>query len=304
MNPIEPAKCRGKFKDSLLEDNNGWLAEFKFHGCRYLMYNGQKILSRHISVKGGYVDKSASLPHLLMPNLKGTVLDGEIIQSLYSTVREVTSILGSSVPLALEKQRERGELNYMVFDILYHKGKSLLSLPLSERKEILFNLTLKNPCIKVIPGTTVAKRALYDSIIRNGGEGIVLKDISSKYGERSKWVKLKVSDTWDVVVMGYLDPSAESVKVDGTTSVTRYHKLGWIGSIRIGQYKGGRLQEYGSVSGMDEVLRARISKSRSKYLGMVIEIEAQSRLSSGKFEHPRFIRIRTDKRAEDCEYDD
>jgi ATP-dependent DNA ligase len=303
---IEPAKCRGKFKPEYLNDYNGWLAEFKFHGCRYLMYDGRKFLSRHISVKGGYVDKSDSLKHLWLPDMEGTVLDGEIIHTLYGTVRDVTSILGSATALAIEKQRERGYLQYAVFDIPFYKGKDIRSLPLFKRKRILEGINFDSSYIHRVSTIEVNKERYYKNIIKRGGEGIVLKQRESQYGDRSKWVKLKKVDTWDVIIVGYLDPSAESEKVDGTISVTRYKKMGWIGSIKIAQpkpYPSTYMLDCGSVSGMDESIRAMISKHPSKYLGKVIEIKAQSRLESGKFEHPRFVRFRDDKRPEDCEYE-
>ena len=300
MQDLEPAKCRGKLRESMWNDEN-YGAEFKFHGCRYLNHDGIHFLSRHISVKGGYVDKSLSLPHLMVPKMKGTILDGEIILNLFGTVRDVTSILGSAPDLALLKQRERGYLHYMIFDLPYYKNNDMRFFSLAHRKEILRDLieTVNNEHYHYVDYKIDGKRELYNSIVKRGGEGIILKEIYSQYGERSKWIKVKKSETWDVFITGFLEPSSESEKVDGTISVTRYKEKGWIGSICIGMV--GNL-DCGSVSGMDESVRAMVSKNPSKYVGRVIEIEAQSQLPSGKFEHPRFIRFRDDKRKEECLY--
>lgn len=319
---LEPAKCRGKLRKEMLEDDNEYGAEFKYHGCRYLMYickDGNRFFSRHISVKGGYVEKTNRLPHLanhFIP-LEGTVLDGEIILKLYGTVRDVTSILGSSPDLAIEKQKERGWLKFMAFDILYYKGH-IINKPLYYRKQLLkkvieFVESTNQIYIKNTKMIFRDKKAYYNAIVEKGGEGIVLKHLQSMYGERSKWIKLKKEKTWDVVITGFEDPSEMSIKKgDSLPTITHYKSLGWIGSIKFGQYilrnnesdtmYEPEMTEFGSVSGMDEATRAKISKNPKKYIGKVIEIKAQSRLPSGKFEHPRFIRFRPDKRVEDCIY--
>jgi ATP-dependent DNA ligase len=43
-----------------------------------------------------------------------------------------------------------------------------------------------------------------------------------------------------------------------------------------------------------------ISRKPEEYIGKVIEIEAQSQLASGKFEHGQFVRFREDKSDEEC----
>ncbi len=310
ITPIQPQKCRGNLRPEMWTDPDYW-AEFKFHGERFLMYierYGNKFLSRHISVKGGYVDKSSSLPHLSnyeYRNFKGTILDGEIILNLFGTVRDVTSILGSKPELAIQKQEERGYLKYMVFDIPYYCGNDIREYTYARRRTLLHSVlrALRNNYIIEVPYYNRAKKVYYNSIVHNGGEGIVLKYSFSKYGERRHWIKVKKSETFDVVIVGVLKPSEESTKIDGTISVTRYAEKGWIGSLLIGLKDGEDMRVVGSVSGMDEMTRARISKDPEKFIGKVIEIEAQSQLPSGKFEHPRFIRFRPDKEAEECVYE-
>ncbi len=310
MNVIEPQKCRGKLREAMWSDPD-YYAEFKFHGSRYLMYlNGayNKFLSRHISVKGGYVDKSNSLPHLrdIETKLGGTILDGEIILNLFGTVRDVTSILGSSVELALQKQELRGFLKYMVFDIPYYKSRDLRGLSYLQRKTILSNVLseIANCFIIEVPHYNSSKKAYYKSIVHRGGEGVVLKYSEGRYGERRHWIKVKKEQTYDVVILGYLKASPLSIKKNGMVSVTRYAQKGWIGSIEIGMYQPevDRWLDVGSVSGMDETIRALLSANPDKYLGRVIEIKAQSQLESGKFEHGNFVRFRDDKRPEDCVY--
>lgn len=312
MLSIEPQKCRGKLRSSMWDDPK-YPAEFKYHGVRYLMYlNGpfNKFLSRHISVKGGYVDKTNHFPHLrdIQTNLGGTILDGEMISHLYGTVRDVTQITSSSVALAIQKQEQRGFLQYMAFDIPYYKSKDMRGYPLLQRKKLLQLVCTQLNSLN-IHYTSLhfqGKEAMYQRIVSKGGEGIILKYIYSKYGERKHWIKVKKDTTLDVVITGYRLPSYLSLKKgDSKETITRYADKGWIGSIAVGMWTDDLVEmiDCGFVSGMDESTRAMISKNPEKYIGRVIEVKAQSQMSSGKFEHGRFIRWRDDKSSGECVYD-
>ena len=309
LRQIEPAKCRGKLNPSMWDDDNEWVAEFKYDGTRYLMHigpEGSRFTSRRISVNGGLYVEKRNFPHLEdITNPTEIVLDGEFILKLYGSSYDSTQITGSSRSVAIEKQKQLGYLYYMVFDILYLNGISIQHQSLEYRKKVLKSLVsdIGSPYIIYSKHYHSDKYALYEKIVKQGGEGVVLKHIHSQYGERSKWVKVKKKDTWDVVITGYLKPSESSEKVDGTISVTRYKDKGWIGAICMGMYdKDGKSVDVGSVSGMDESVRAQISCYPKDYLGKVIEVEAQERLKSGRFRHPRFIRFRPDKRKEECLY--
>lgn len=133
-----------------------------------------------------------------------------------------------------------------------------------------------------------------------GGEGIILKHAGSTYTEEKLWVKVKKEETEDVVIMGYDDAKAESTKVTGVTSVTKYAKKGWIGAVRFGQYRDGKLVDCGKCSGMDDKLREELSLNGGKYIGTVVEILANEREETGKFRHPRWVGFREDKNPKDC----
>ena len=308
LRQLEPAKCRGTLREEYWEDNNQWIAEFKFDGARYLMHigaEGSRFTSRRKSVKDGLYVEKRNFPHL--ENIcepEDTVLDGEFILNLYGSSYDSTTITGSAREVALKKQEESGFLSYMVFDILFLRGIDMRSKPLQYRKTVLEKVVLELDSTSIVLSKcyTTKKNALYCTIVKKGGEGVVLKHIQSMYGERQKWVKVKKKETWDVVILGYKKPSELSEKVDGSISVTRYKNKGWIGAIEFGQYYAGKLVPYGTVSGMDETIRSQISCYPDDYVGKVIEIEAQERLKSGSFRHPRFVRFREDKEAKDCEY--
>ena len=303
---INPQDCRGAFKEKLWEDPDWW-AEHKLHGCRYLLYSDGKLLSRHNSVDGGgYVNKIDRVPHFInkyKPLPYDSILDGEVITNDFGNVRNVTSILGSDPELALSKQVERGFLQFRVFDAPFFMGKDLQNEPLIERRKRLENWFngYQHEHIKLIDIIISNKKEFCKEIMNKGGEGIILKWKWAKYGEKRYWVKVKQKETFDVFILGYKQANEISEKVDGTISATKYAEKGWIGAIEIGMFSpSGEIISVGFCSGFDEITRQSVSENKKEFLGQVIEIEAQSQLPTGKFEHPRFIRWRDDKPKEKC----
>lgn len=67
------------------------------------------------------------------------------------------------------------------------------------------------------------------------------------------------------------------------------------------------MQKYlvvGECSGFDEKTRDYITKHQDKLIGTVIEVGANEIMKTGKLRHPRFLRFREDKSAEQCIWKD
>ncbi len=345
---IEPQPARGKLVESMWDDPK-YVAEEKYDGDRRIaQFCGEvvRFTGRRISVKDGlFVEKTENVPHLSIGrgygvsvrapprSLDGTVLDGEVIADLApfqlrkgGQSKYVTSIMGSLPEEAVAKQIERGWLRYVVFDCLFYKGEDLRDQTYVERREHAERAVnmWRNPFVSValLAGVTGRhKRAFYDAVVQRGGEGVILKHVEHRYGDKSGWVKIKKTATADVVIMGTI-PAKEMSKKKGAdkATITKYAKAGLIGAIRCGQYevpvnaqgrvtrvnsKPGQLNRLGvieiaTVSGMDDELRAKLSIQPERYVGCVVEIEHNGREPTGRFRHPRFNRFRPDKRPEDC----
>jgi len=166
--------------------------------------------------------------------------------------------------------------------------------------------------LPIFPGEDF-KRHLYDSVVKRGGEGIILKDLTAPYypGKRNKsWVKVKKERDFDVVFMGITEAEKVTVKSDGTESAAKY--AGQAGAIRFGQYvtkkDGGIfdgipvLTEIGQTSGFDDAFRLDITKNATVYTAekRVFQVRANEQFESGALRHPRFIQWRPDKQAADC----
>jgi len=132
-------------------------------------------------------------------------------------------------------------------------------------------------------------------------EGWVLK-------EGADWYKVKPAPTVDCVVTGV------------TGGVGKY--AGLVGCLHVGVYKDSRsdysvlcdfitaerdrgpdmqLVEVARVSGMDDEQRAEMT--RTSPIGRVCEVAYQYVGSRGRLRHPRFIRWRDDKSAQECTHD-
>ncbi len=314
---IEPGKARAKFKQDMWTDGR-FVGEPKMDGARYLMHvgvGGNRFTSRHISKKTNlFVEKTQNIPHLrdifsnegLNRDLQGCIFDGEIVRgTVLSKSSEVTKIMGAKPEKAIQIQQEVGYVDYIIFDILYDKGRDVRGLPYETRRDILLrylsDIADPKKHLDIIPVELQDKERFYEDIIELGGEGVILKDTQAPYG--TGWAKVKRKATFDVIITGFEDPTKITKKVSGKESTSRYFDNNWIGAIQFGQYFGGELINFGSCSGMDDALREQISCNRELYLGKVIEIEAQERIAkTGRFRHPRFIRFRPDKNPEQCIY--
>ena len=111
--------------------------------------------------------------------------------------REPDLFLGGEIPVA-----------YVIFDILFLDGASLLKRPLAERRQLLDTLTLQEPLLrsKVEPAPNAAAiEKAFTAARERGNEGLLAKNPTSFYtpGRRGlAWIKLKKElATLDVAVV-------------------------------------------------------------------------------------------------------
>ena len=324
LQQIEVAGAKKKFKVSN-EHQPAWRAipdsiwndprviiERKVDGHRFKAHvfeDGIRLDSRRPSVDSGlYVEKTDNAPLIrdhAVPELEGTVLDGELVAGKDSN--SVAHALGSHAT-----DEEKAAICYVAFDILFFKGEDVRGKRDEVRRcllETLFEQTLLGRCenIRLMTRSNLTpdqKRQVLVDALEAGEEGVMLKDISQPYGKG--WTKVKREARYDVVVMGYDEPKPTSVKKgDLDATPTKFALNNWVGAIRFGQLLDGKLTYMGRCSGMDEAVRREVSENRDAFLGRVMEISAQERFpKTGKFRHPRFERWRDgEKLAVDCIYD-
>ena len=130
-------------------------------------------------------------------------------------------------------QSRQHSLVYYVFDLLVLRGKSLLRVPLRDRRTLLAEtLAAAADPVRLLGALHASPSDLVDAARREGIEGFVAKRLNSVYepGQRSgAWVKFKVNRGQELVIGGYMPGKNH------------------FDSLLVGYYDGGRLLFIGKV---------------------------------------------------------
>lgn len=272
-------------KPGKMPDVTGWVMEPKLDGWRILVSvesNGVRYFGRSGMEYSGH---TPALDKELLQLPVGTVLDCEMIHP--QGWRFVQTVLGS-------ESKQSDELELVVFDVLQIELLDMRNQTLFARRKALKHLFgwadfQHVSLIEQSPYTPDAVEALIES----GAEGAVVKDPQSLYvgGRRSSWLKLKVSASMDMVVMGGVEGKGE--------------KTGRLAVLKCGQIRNGELHWRATCWGkIDLELADELDRKwkSGELEGMVVEVSHLGVAHTGKFRAPIVERIRTDKLPEQCEW--
>lgn len=277
--------------------NPDWVFEEKYDGVRILAYKeGEKVslISRNgIDRTARYPDIAAAMAKLAASTL---AVDGEIVVFDSKRVSHFQLL-----------QQGRGRPQYVMFDCFYENGRDLRTEPLSARRAALEH------AVKTAPPLVLAERLVSDGIAafrqatERKLEGMIGKDLSSRYveGRSKEWLKVKVHQEDEFVIGGFTEPAG----------ARRY-----FGALLLGVYSGGQLRYVGKVgSGFDEkTLRAlhgkfqRLVRHDSPFSAsmderaatfvspkLIAQISFTEWTKEGKLRHPVYLGLRDDKDARD-----
>ena len=148
---------------------------------------------------------------------KRVILDGELVvltdgkPDFYALQKR--SLMGDKFRISLAAKKN--PVQFVAYDILYFDGKDLTDKPLLGRKEMLsknvkegFNLSIS----RYVPTNGVA---FFELAKKENLEGIVAKKKDGLYyiGKRtSEWIKIKVMQDEDLLVLGYQPDEDGKVK--------------------------------------------------------------------------------------------
>jgi ATP-dependent DNA ligase len=127
-----------------------------------------------------------------------TVLDGEVV-ALDAEGRTDFSLLQNF-------RSAESHIHYYVFDILVHKGKDVMQLPLNERRLLLDKILIRNEHISASAVEYSTATKILKFVKQHGLEGIVAKRSDGAYepGRRSgSWSKHRINLGQEFVVGGY-----------------------------------------------------------------------------------------------------
>ncbi|WP_413025161.1 hypothetical protein [Paenibacillus taichungensis] len=188
-----------KAKNNQPFDSSMHLTELKLDGIRLIIdYRDMvKIYTRHNN------DVTAKFPELVenIPIQKGTTLDGELIVTDSDGKPNFESIMERFM-----SKKSRHKVTFCAFDIINYKGETVTSKPLIERKEILSNAFTDNDFYTKSIFIRGNGNDYFNLAKQQKLEGVVLKDIRSKYeiDKRSdKWLKVIAYEIGEYYIAGY-----------------------------------------------------------------------------------------------------
>ena len=319
--------------------SDAWLFEIKWDGIRAIAYVHDTLSLRSRNDH----ELISQFPELeeLLPLAPGTVLDGEIVvmsggkpdmQALLSRLQTGSGRIppsGATVPVT-----------YIVFDILEKDGKTVIDFPFSERRKILEQAVTEGPHVILSIPVEGRGKDYYHAAIAKGLEGVMAKRKDSRYepGLRSgAWLKVQGQKTCDCVITGYTlgkggrsstfgalllglyDNGDGSGSHEGNTgsspaprstrhTISLEKKLVFIGKVGTGFSDRDRealMETFSQLRTATPQLQGITPNETVVWLEQVLvgEVAYQEVTKDRKLRIPRFIRIRSDKKPDECTTD-
>jgi len=317
--PLKPmlAQIAGSI-DLALKDIDEPEMEVKYDGARIQVHkSGEiiKIFSRRLeNITDALPEIFSELKVTLLP--EDIICEGEVVAYKDGKIAPFQYVLRRlRRKYQISELSEKIPLKLFLFDCLLIENKSLIDLPLKERRNILIS-SIKESKIVRIAENIVSKdpfevKEFYDKSVNEGHEGIIIKDYLSQYqpGARGKkWLKIKRTlETLDLVIIGAEWGEGRRKK--------------WLSSLLLGiRDEEGSFLPIGKVAtGLSDELFNEITEQLTPLIleengktvtlvpKIVVEVLYDEMQHSPKYESgfalrfPRVLRIRDDKDAYDSD---
>ncbi|CAN5522339.1 DNA ligase D [soil metagenome] len=190
-----------------------WLFEVKWDGYRVqtVVSDGRaKLWTRNQQDASRYFpDLVGAAPWI---DARDAIVDGEVValddkgRPQFSLLQDRTGIRTGRAA-GSKRPGSPAPIVYQAFDLLHLDGRSLLGVPLEDRKRLLRSRLREHPLVAYAGHVEVDGVAFFEAAQRQELEGIVAKLRRSTYepGARShSWLKLKVRPEQEAVVVGWL----------------------------------------------------------------------------------------------------
>jgi bifunctional non-homologous end joining protein LigD len=236
---------------TLPRDGNDWAYEIKWDGVRAIGYvdggrlrlesrNANDITPRYPELRG------------LGPALgsRDAILDGEVVafEDGRPSFQKLQGRMHLTSEHAVRRLAASDPVVYMVFDVLWLEGHSLMDLTYEERRAVLLELGLNGAAWQTPAHHVGDGERLLEASRAQGLEGIIAKRLDCPYtpGRRSTgWVKVKNIRRADAVIGGWLPGEGG--------------RSGRLGALVVGFYEEGELRYAGRVgSGFTQAELARL----------------------------------------------
>ena len=303
---------------TLPREDGRWAFEIKWDGVRAIAYSSPgrlRLSSRNANELIERYPEVRALNRAL--GSRTAILDGELVafeasgRPSFERLQQRMNLASST---AIRRATETEPVTFVLFDLLYLDGHSLLDEPYTARRERLLDLGLEGPAWRTPAAHTGDGEALLRASAEQGLEGLVAKRLDSRYepGRRSSsWIKVKNSRRQEFVIGGWLPGQGRREQR--------------IGALLVGHHEDGVLRYAGRVgTGFTEAtletLSGRLAPLRrtESPFGrgrlpkgaifcepeLVAEIEFTEWTAAGLLRQPSFKGLREDKAAADVVRED
>jgi bifunctional non-homologous end joining protein LigD len=224
-------------------DSPDWLFEIKWDGFRtqaVIAERKVRLFTRNGNDAASYFGRVLEPPSWI--DAHEAIVDGEMV-AFDEDGRPDFSLLQERLGV---KAGEQPNVAFVAFDLLHHDGRSLLEVPLEDRKRLLKSILHEGRRVRYAGHVEAEGVAFHAAAKSQGLEGIVAKQRRSRYepGRRTtNWLKIKLRPEQELVVGGWT-PSTGSTTELGALVVGVYEddKLRFSGKVGSGFNAGVRRQ--------------------------------------------------------------
>jgi bifunctional non-homologous end joining protein LigD len=229
-----------KLVTKLPTPDDAWGFEFKWDGVRAVSF-----------VEGGRVRLQSRTGEDITPRYpeihpmgralgsREVILDGEIValdEKGRPSFEQIQQRIGLTNESEIRRKMKEVPVTYMLFDVLWQDGHSLMEQVYTDRRKALSLLKLTGASWQTPPYEKGGGQAMKDASVKSGLEGVMAKKLDSRYetGRRTGvWQKIKNRMGQELVIGGWLEGEGK--------------RRGYPGAILVGYYKDGKFAYAGKV---------------------------------------------------------
>ncbi|MBI5067151.1 MAG: DNA ligase D [Deltaproteobacteria bacterium] len=291
----------------------GWIFEIKWDGWRALCERrGAGAVVRYRSGAPGTAAWPEIARALRALPCERALLDGEIVvlgtdgKPRFQALQQRARLEGAAAAQASVGQ----PATLMAFDLLALGDLDLRGLPLLARKEALRRLLPREGPLRFADHVAERGEAFFEAARAQGLEGMVGKRADAPYreGRSPAWRKVRAERTGDLAVIGFTAPGGSGRVGLGALQLAVHDGCGLVyaGSVGTGftdrelQALRDRLEAQRRPEPVCPVPREAQKGSTWVEPTLCVEVRFLEWTEEGLLRHPAFVRLREDKRPEEC----
>ena len=270
-NPFDFASVKLAQLSEKIPKGKDWTFEIKYDGYRTLAFveNGKIVLKSRNNKAFTQKFKPLCAETLDFTQENSAVFDGEVVV-FDKDGRSDFSLLQQAI------KNGKGQLFYVIFDLLALNGEDLRKKTLKERRKLLENFTKLSPHILLSQQVIGKGEQCFTLAKKLNLEGIVAKNLNSLYdGQRNEdWLKIKCYKKQEFVIGGF----------------EKSDKNKELSAILLGAESKEGFTYYGKVgTGFDEKTRRSLRKKLDKIVVKTSPFENSPNLKRATFVKPKLV---------------